>query len=449
MKAKTIYTCKNCGCQSPRWLGKCPDCGDWDTFIEEITTPQSQSLQTALSSTASSSKTIKLAEVENETEVRFTSGIKELDRVLGGGIVEGSLVLVGGEPGIGKSTLLLQICQNIDDVLYVSGEESASQIKLRAKRLNITNERITLFCNTDINEIITKLELLRPKVAIIDSVQTVSNPQMNSAQGTVSQIKEVTTSLMKIAKNLGITIFIVGHVTKEGTIAGPRVLEHMVDCVLYFEGDNNHIFRLLRAVKNRFGSTNEIGVFQMEDDGLSEVDNPSNMLFEHKDIQASGNCITCTIEGTRPFLSEIQALVTPTFFPSPRRIASGVDYNRTVLLLAVLEKRTRLSLNNYDAYINIAGGMRITEPAADLAIALSIYSNYKDIILPTDLAAFGEIGLSGEIRPVSLIDVRIKEARKLGINKIIIPHSNLNKCTNKDGLIGVKTINEAIKAING
>ena len=448
MKVKTIYTCKNCGCQSPRWLGKCPDCGDWDTFIEEISVPQLQPVQAPSSLPSSSAKTVKLNEVENETEFRFTSGISELDRVLGGGIVEGSLVLVGGEPGIGKSTLLLQICQNIDDVLYVSGEESASQIKLRAKRLKITNEKITLFCNTDINEIIAKLELLRPKVAIIDSVQTVSNPQMNSAQGTVSQIKEVTTSLMKIAKNLGITIFIVGHVTKEGTIAGPRVLEHMVDCVLYFEGDNNHIFRLLRAVKNRFGSTNEIGVFQMADDGLFEVDNPSNMLFEHKDIQASGNCITCTIEGTRPFLSEIQALVTPTFFPAPRRITSGVDYNRTVLLLAVLEKRARLSLNNYDAYINIAGGMRITEPAADLAIALSVYSNYKDITLPTDLAVFGEIGLSGEIRPVSLIDVRIKEAKKLGINKIIIPYSDLNKCANKDGLIGVKTINEAIKAIN-
>lgn len=445
MKTKTIYTCKSCGSQSPRWLGKCPDCGEWDSFIEEISESNPAPATLKIYSATS---TYKLNEISSEKEIRFSSGMEELDRVLGGGIVEGSLVLVGGEPGIGKSTLLLQICQNITgDVLYVSGEESASQIKLRAKRLNVDSQSISLLCTTDLDNIILTLNAKQPKVAIIDSVQTISKEQMSSAPGTVSQIKEVCSSLIKIAKNTGITIFIVGHVTKEGAIAGPKILEHMVDCVLYFEGDNNHVFRLLRAVKNRFGSTNEVGVFKMEDYGLEEVTNPSLSLLEDKDILSSGNCITCTIEGTRPFLTEIQALVTPTFFPVPRRTASGIDYNRMVLLMAVLEKRLNISLNNYDAYINIAGGMRITEPAADLGISLAIYSNYKDIILPNDFAAFGEIGLSGEIRPVSMIDTRIKEAKKLGIKKILIPYSNLKKCSDTTGVIGVKSIGDAIKAI--
>ena len=447
MKNKTIYTCKSCGCQSPRWMGKCPDCGEWDTFEEEFS-EQHSVVKTVRTSPSSTAKILKLNEVTIDNEARFNSGMQELDRVLGGGIVEGSLVLVGGEPGIGKSTLLLQICQNVDgDVLYVSGEESASQIKLRAKRLNITNKNVSLLCNTNLNEVAATLEKNQPKVAVIDSVQTIANPNMNSAPGTVSQIKEVTTTLMKIAKSLGITVFIVGHVTKEGAIAGPRVLEHMVDCVLYFEGDNNHIFRLLRAVKNRFGSTNEVGVFQMSESGLEEVINPSLSLLEHKEISSSGNCITCTIEGSRPFLTEIQALVTPTFFPAPRRTASGIDYNRMVLLLAVLEKRLKISLSNYDAYLNIAGGIRISEPAADLGVALAVYSNYKDIVIPSDTVAIGEIGLSGEIRPVSLIDTRIKESKKLGMKKIIIPYSNLSKCSDTEGVIGVKSIDEAIKLL--
>ena len=449
MKAKTIYTCKSCGCQSPRWMGKCPDCGEWDTFEEET---EEQSALTSKATTklplSTNTKALKLNEITSDTEVRFSSCMQELDRVLGGGIVQGSLVLVGGEPGIGKSTLLLQICQNVPgDVLYVSGEESASQIKMRAKRLKVTNSNLSLLCSTNLNDIISTLEKEQPKVAVIDSVQTIANPQMNSSPGTVSQIKEVTSALMRVAKSLDITVFIVGHVTKEGAIAGPRVLEHMVDCVLYFEGDNNHVFRLLRAVKNRFGSTNEVGVFQMTEDGLEEVTNPSQALFEHKELLASGNCITCTIEGSRPFLIEIQALVTPTFFPVPRRTASGVDYNRMILLMAVLEKRAKISLCNYDAYINIAGGMRITEPAADLGIALAIYSNYKDTVIPADIAAFGEIGLSGEIRPVSLIETRIKEAKKLGISKIIVPYANYVKCKDKSGVIGVKSIDEAIRAI--
>ena len=446
MKSKTIYTCKSCGCQSPRWLGKCPDCGEWDSFIEE--TNISSETTNKIKSNTSFSSSVKLNDISSEREIRFDSGMEELDRVLGGGIVEGSLVLVGGEPGIGKSTLLLQICENINDnILYVSGEESASQIKLRAKRLDVTNPSLSLLCSTDLDHIISTLEAEHPKVAIIDSVQTISKSAMNSAPGTVSQIKEVCSALIKVAKNQGITIFIVGHVTKEGAIAGPKILEHMVDCVLYFEGDNNHVFRLLRAVKNRFGSTNEVGVFRMEDKGLEEVSNPSLALFEHKSVLSSGSCITCTIEGTRPFLTEIQALVTPTYFPVPRRTASGVDYNRMVLLMAVLEKRMHISLNNYDAYINIAGGMRITEPSADLGITLAIYSNYKDIILPSDFAAFGEIGLSGEVRPVSMIDTRIKEAKKLGMKKILVPYANYMKCTDKDGIFGVKSISDAIKLI--
>ncbi len=449
MKTKSIYTCKSCGYQSPRWLGKCPDCGEWDTFYEELTEKPSERTVGTMQSQALKPQLISLNDVHMSQEIRFSSGMAELDRVLGGGIVAGSLVLVGGEPGIGKSTLLLQICAHISNkVLYVSGEESPSQIKLRAKRLHIENEAISLLCTTDLNEIVAALESARPSLVIVDSVQTVSNPQMNSAPGTVSQIKEITMTLMRIAKSTGITVFIVGHVTKEGAIAGPRVLEHMVDCVLYFEGDNNHIFRLLRAIKNRFGSTNEVGVFEMEETGLTEVANPSAALFEHKDTTASGSCITCTMEGSRPFLTEIQALVTPTFFPVPRRTASGIDYNRMVLLMAVLEKRIKLSLSNYDAYINIVGGMRITEPAADLSIAMAIYSNYKDIVLPSNHAFLGEIGLSGEIRPVSLINTRIKEAKKLGIDHIVIPYANLNKCNDISGVIGVKNIGEAIRTIS-
>lgn len=449
MKAKIIYTCKECGYQSPRWMGKCPDCGEWDSFYEEKEEAIVEKASAKQVTPTSGVKPVALKDVGTANEIRFSSGMQELDRVLGGGIVEGSLVLVGGEPGIGKSTLLLQICNHMPgEVLYVSGEESAAQIKMRANRLGVNKDDILLLCNTNLNEIVAEIEQTNPKVAIIDSVQTISNPQMSSAPGTVSQIKEVSSVLMRLAKNSGITIFIVGHVTKEGAIAGPRVLEHMVDCVLYFEGDNNHIFRLLRAVKNRFGSTNEVGVFQMEERGLEEVTNPSAALFEHKEIMASGNCITCTIEGSRPFLTEIQALVTPTFFPTPRRTASGVDYSRMVLLMAVLEKRLKLNLSNYDAYVNIAGGMRITEPAADLGIAMAIYSNHKDIVLSPDCTFLGEIGLSGEIRPVSMIDARIKEAKKLGMKKIVIPYANLKKCSDTEGVIGVKSIFEAVKLIS-
>ena len=400
-------------------------------------------------SVASFQEASPLSEVKTDKETRFSSGISELDRVLGGGIVQGSLVLIGGEPGIGKSTLLLQICQHLqDNVLYVSGEESARQIKLRAERLNITNPSVSLLCSTNLENITSVIEKNRPRVAIIDSVQTISSDELSSAPGTVSQIREVTHSLMRVAKLGNTTIFIVGHVTKEGSIAGPRVLEHMVDCVLYFEGDNNNTFRVLRAVKNRFGSTNEVGIFEMCDKGLINVENPSTALLESHEFYNSGSCITCTIEGTRPILTEVQSLVTPTFFPTPRRTASGVDYNRMVLLLAVLEKRFRINLSNYDTYINIVGGLRLSDPSSDLAIALSIYSNYKDIIIDNKTLILGEVGLSGEIRPVSNITSRVNEALKLGFNKIIIPYSNLKSLNEKKNVIGVKSLKDAIDAIS-
>lgn len=445
MKSKTIFTCSSCGYQSAKWVGRCPDCGEWNTMVEKIAVETKSSPSNA----ANYQQPVALTEVESGSETRFSSGICELDRVLGGGIVQGSLVLVGGEPGIGKSTLLLQICQNIaGEILYVSGEESASQIKMRAKRLLISNDGLSLLCNTNLDNILSVLESKRPKVAIIDSVQTVSSPSVSSAPGSVSQIREVTHRLMWAAKSMQITIFIVGHVTKEGSIAGPRVLEHMVDCVLYFEGENNHTFRLLRAVKNRFGSTNEVGIFEMSDDGLHDVLNPSIALLEDREMQTSGTCITCTIEGTRPILTEVQALVTPTFFPVPRRTASGVDYNRMVLLLAVLEKRLKLNLSNYDAYLNIAGGMRLSEPASDLGVALAIYSNYKDIIIPPSIAVFGEIGLSGEIRPVPMVENRVKEAKKLGFEKLIIPNACLAKLKDKAGVFGARTLSDAVKLIS-
>ncbi len=447
MKNKVIYICSSCGSTSSKWSGKCPDCGSWNTMNEEVVSGSASKATTKTLSTYIEPS--PLSDVKTDKETRYSSGISELDRVLGGGIVQGSLVLIGGEPGIGKSTLLLQICQYLNDkVLYISGEESAKQIKLRAERLEITNPYLSLLCTTNLENVTSAIEKTNPKVAIVDSVQTISSDDLSSAPGTVSQIREVTHSLMHAAKLSNTTIFIVGHVTKDGTIAGPRVLEHMVDCVLYFEGDNNNNFRVLRAVKNRFGSTNEVGIFEMCDKGLVNVDNPSTALLENHEFYNSGSCITCTIEGTRPILTEVQALVTPTFFPAPRRTAAGVDYNRVVLLLAVLEKRFRVNLSNYDTYLNIAGGLRLSEPSSDLAIVLSIYSNYKDIIIDNKTLVVGEVGLSGEIRPVSNISARVNEALKLGFNKIIIPYSNLKSLTNKTGVIGVKSLKDAIDAIS-
>lgn len=445
MKTKTVYVCSACGYSSPKWAGQCPDCGEWNTLNEETVISEKDK---KTSKNISYSAPISINDIHINPESRFTSGIGELDRVLGGGIVEGSLVLIGGEPGIGKSTLLLQICQSLkDSVLYISGEESASQIKLRAKRLNVTSEHLSLLCTTNLSNVINSLKNQKPKVAIIDSVQTIYSSDISSAPGTVSQIREVTLALMQTAKNSGTTVFIVGHVTKDGAIAGPKVLEHMVDCVLYFEGEKQTNFRLLRSAKNRFGSTNEVGIFEMFDTGLEAVLNPSTALLEEHQIQNSGSCVTCTLEGTRPLLTEVQALVTPTFFPVPRRTTSGIDYNRVMLLLAVLEKRIKVNLSNCDAYVNIAGGMRIFEPSSDLAIALAIYSSFKEIIIPKNTVAFGEIGLLGEIRNVSCVEQRINEAKKLGFERIIIPYGNYTRLKNKENVLGVKTLSDAIKLL--
>ncbi len=445
MKSKTMYICSSCGYSSPKWAGKCPDCGEWNSLVEEIIAEEKSSKS---KTSVSFSEPVAINDIKVNTEIRYSSSIKELDRVLGGGIVEGSLVLVGGEPGIGKSTLLLQICKYAkEDILYISGEESASQIKLRAKRLEVNNEKLSLLCTTSLSNVINAIEKNKPKIAIVDSVQTISSGDLSSAPGTVSQIREVTLALMQVAKNNGTTVFIVGHVTKEGAIAGPRVLEHMVDCVLYFEGERQTNFRILRAVKNRFGSTNEIGIFEMHDTGLEGVLNPSSALLEKHDMVSSGCCITCTVEGTRPILAEVQSLVCPTFFPSPRRTASGLDYNKVMLLLAVLEKRIKLNLGINDIYVNVAGGMRISEPSSDLAVILAVYSGLKDIIIDTKTIAIGEVGLSGEVRAVSSIELRINEAKKMGFEKIIIPYGNFIHLKDKNGVFGVKSISDAIKLL--
>ncbi|MBQ2897317.1 MAG: DNA repair protein RadA [Clostridia bacterium] len=446
-KSKTVFICSECGYKTAKWSGKCPECNQWNTLFEEIETVSlSSGIETEPKITQ---KAMPISEISYSSENRFTGGSEELDRVLGGGIVEGSLVLVGGEPGIGKSTLLLQICNSInEDVLYISGEESPSQIKMRAKRLSVNKDNLSVLCNTSLSNIVANIEMKKPKVAIIDSIQTIYCDGISSAPGSVSQVRQATLMLMKLAKNYNITIFIVGHVTKDGSIAGPRVLEHMVDCVLYFEGENSHAFRLLRAVKNRFGSTNEVGIFEMSDLGLADIKNPSSTFLNEYTEPVAGNCITCTLEGTRPILTEVQALTCPTFFPVPRRTASGVDHHRVVLLMAVLEKRLKLNLSNYDTYINIAGGMRLCEPASDLAVALSIYSNYKDIIIGNSTVIFGEVGLSGEVRSVPMSESRIKECKKLGFEKIIIPFSNYSSLKDKTGVVGVKNIFDAIKAIS-
>lgn len=446
MKSKTMYICSACGYQSPKWSGQCPDCGQWNSLVEEVVTEVKPSK--AQKSSASLASPVSINDINVNTEIRYKSGIGELDRVLGGGIVEGSLVLVGGEPGIGKSTLLLQICKAVkEDVLYISGEESASQIKLRAKRLEVSKDNLSLLCTTSLESTVNAIEKSKPKIAIVDSVQTISSSDLSSAPGTVSQIREVTLALMQVAKNNGTTVFIVGHVTKEGSIAGPRVLEHMVDCVLYFEGEKQTNFRILRAAKNRFGSTNELGIFEMHDTGLVEISNPSAALLEKHGMVSAGCCITCTVEGTRPILAEVQSLVAPTFFPSPRRTASGLDYNKVMLLLAVLEKRLKLNLGVNDIYVNIAGGMRIFEPSSDLAVILAVYSGLKDIIIDTKTIAIGEVGLSGEVRSVSSIELRINEAKKLGFEKIIIPYGNYIHLKNKEGILGVKSISDAINSL--
>lgn len=447
---KSIYFCQNCGHEESKWLGQCPMCKEWNTFVEETV---SKTERTNARSMREEKSPVTLSGISLEDESRMNSGMKELDRVLGGGIVRGSLVLVGGDPGIGKSTLLLQVCRNLTDqkrkVLYISGEESLAQIKMRAKRIGEFGESLYLLCETNLEVIRKAIEKMRPEVVVIDSIQTMYQEEISSAPGSVSQVRESTSILMQIAKGMNITIFIVGHVTKEGVVAGPRVLEHMVDTVLYFEGDRHAVYRILRGVKNRFGSTNEIGVFEMRTEGLAEVENPSEFMLNGRPEDASGSVVACSMEGTRPILIEIQALICQSNLGIPRRTAAGTDYNRVNLLMAVLEKRAGLHLSSCDAYINIAGGIKMNEPAIDLGIILAIVSSYKDKVIDEKTIVFGEVGLSGEVRAISMAEQRIMEAKKLGFQRVIYPKVCENERTRIKGieLVGVSNVREAIRAI--
>lgn len=447
---KILFYCKECGNESSKWLGQCPVCHEWNTFVEAEVTKSSQKVEKALMER----KPSHLSEIQMEEEKRISTHMEEMDRVLGGGIVRGSLVLVGGDPGIGKSTLLLQTCHRLcaDDLslLYISGEESLQQIRMRADRIGEFNDHLALLAETNLEIIDGVIRKEKPDIVIIDSIQTMYSDGVDSAPGSVSQVRESTVTLMKLAKGLGVTVFVVGHVTKEGTVAGPRVLEHMVDTVLYFEGDRHASYRILRAVKNRFGSTDEIGVFEMQQDGLREVLNPSEYMLEGKPEEASGSVVACSVEGTRPILVEVQALVCRSNFGMPRRTAAGCDYNRVNLLMAVLEKRLGFHLSEYDAYVNIAGGMKMNEPAIDLGIALAIVSSMKDQVISDRVICFGEIGLSGEVRSVQMAEQRVNEAKKLGFERVILPASNLKALKNTKGidLVGVANIAEAVKALD-
>lgn len=454
-KVKTQFLCSECGYVSPKFLGRCPNCGRWNTLVEERISEPKNERKSRVSFEGKSSKPQLISEVKMHEEPRVKTGMEELNRVLGGGVVDGSLVLIGGDPGIGKSTLLLQLSGQLAatdrDVLYVSGEESASQIKMRAERLQVNSERFYLYPETDMSNIRAVIEELHPQYVIIDSVQTMQEPDIDSAVGSVSQIREITAELMQIAKTNNITIFIVGHVTKGGAIAGPKILEHMVDTVLYFEGDLHHTYRILRAVKNRFGSTNELGIFEMREEGLREVANPSEIFLEERLQDANGSAIVVSMEGTRPILVEIQALITPTIFGNAQRTASGLDRNRVSLIMAVLEKRANLTLQNQDAYLKAAGGVKLDEPAIDLAIAMSIVSSFKNQGTRPTNSFVGEIGLTGEIRRVNRIEQRVAEAQKLGFQRILIPKNNLKGWNPPKGIevVGVTTITDAIrKAFN-
>jgi len=457
LKQKTIFFCTDCGNEAPKWTGQCAACGAWNTLVEQPSYSKPKSGSSAGKVAGGGAAQVarstpkKLLSLDTTSEMRFSTGFSELDRVLGGGAVAGSLVLVGGSPGIGKSTLLLQICGLIEDkvkALYVSGEESERQIKMRAERLGVKGGGVFVLAETEITEILTSVAELEPDMLIIDSIQTLYNPELTTSPGSVGQVKDCTMSLLRLSKDVGVTVFLIGHVNKEGAIAGPKVLEHMVDCVLYFEGERSMNYRILRAAKNRYGSTNEIGVFEMLDSGLSEVMNPSEMLLSGRPSMTPGTCVTCVIEGTRPILAEIQALVTPSSANMPRRNSNGIEYNRAMMLLAVLQQRGGLRVGGCDAYINVIGGLNIDDPGADLATILALASAYKDKPLRSDTAMFGEIGLTGELRQVSQINQRLAEISRMGFKACIMPYKSKSKLQAPDGLelIHVKNIGEAIKA---
>ncbi|EHS85562.1 DNA repair protein radA [Limosilactobacillus gastricus PS3] len=451
-KAKVHYVCQNCGYNSPRFLGRCPNCGEWNTLVEEVEqTSVAAATKATTTLTGIVARPQKINEIDTKKTPRVKTKLRELNRVLGGGIVPGSLVLIGGDPGIGKSTLLLQVSGQLSlenhPVLYISGEESANQIKMRAQRIAVSGDNFYIYPETNMDSIRATIDNLKPEYVVIDSVQTMQASGVESAIGSVAQIRAVTAQLMQIAKGENITVFVVGHVTKGGTIAGPKILEHMVDTVLYFEGDSHHTYRILRSVKNRFGSTNELGIFEMHDTGLTEVANPSEMFLEERLKDATGSAVVVSLEGTRPILVEVQALITPTVFGNAQRTASGLDRNRVSLIMAVLEKRANLLLQNQDAYLQAAGGVKLNEPAIDLALAISIASSYRDKgTRPTD-AFIGELGLTGEVRRVSRIEQRVAEAAKLGFKRVFIPKNNLQHWTPPTNIevVGVATINEALK----
>ncbi len=455
MKAKTLFYCTDCGNELPKWAGQCPACKAWNTIVEqpaEKPAKRSGPVKGGSATGVAINRPRPMKEVETTDELRFATGMGELDRVLGGGAVKGSLVLVGGAPGIGKSTLMLQICDNLcrfAKVLYVSGEESERQIKLRAERLKVRGEGLYLLAETNLENMVDAVHQLQPDVLIVDSIQTLYHGDVTSAPGSVSQVKECTLTLMQLAKGESVTVFVIGHVNKEGSIAGPKVLEHMVDCVLYFEGERHMAYRILRAAKNRFGATNEIGVFEMEDVGLAEVPNPSEAMLSGRPAGAPGTCVTCVMEGVRPVLAEIQALVVPTSLSNPRRVSNGFDYSRSMLLLAVLEKRGGLMVGGCDVYLNVIGGLYLEEPAADLAAILALASSFRDKPVPSDLTAIGEVGLTGELRAASALGQRLSEVKRLGFTKCIIPKRTQGKLSAPEGLelIRVSNIREALAAL--
>lgn len=457
MKVKTVFYCTQCGNETPKWQGQCSACGAWNTIVEQPSAPKGKKGAIGIRSDGISGlsprKPKLVSEMTIAEEIRFGTGLDELDRVLGGGAVKGSLVLIGGAPGIGKSTLMLQICEQLcrfAKVLYVSGEESERQLKLRAERLGVGEMGLYLFAENNLDSVLSAVEETKPDILIVDSIQTMYNGDQSSSPGSISQVKDCTMALMQMAKGKGTTVFVIGHVNKEGSLAGPKVLEHMVDCVLYFEGDRHMSYRILRAAKNRFGATNEIGVFEMHDTGLREVPNPSQMLLEGRLTEEPGTCVACVMEGARPVLAEVQALLTPTSFGNPRRSSNGFDYNRAMLLMAVLEKRGGLGVNTCDAYLNVIGGLYLDEPGADLAAVLALASSFRDKPVPADLVAIGEVGLTGELRSVSALSQRLSEVRRLGFTKCLVPKNQGKQKINPPGglqLIPVKNIREALAVL--